>query len=133
MNANRTVVSLVSNTLTSLVDGIIQGEYTSGFLPPQDVLAKKFNVSRTVLREAIAMMLSRNMITVKPKIGTKINPQDQWLVLVPQSHLQIDQEVYETLDMFMSLYRAKGWEGDAAYQRAAKIVETCVTRSKVQA
>lgn len=34
----------------------------------------------------------------------------------------LPMEVYETLDMFMSLYRAKGWEGDAAYERAELLI-----------
>jgi DNA-binding FadR family transcriptional regulator len=119
--------SQVTLTLNRLVSSITSGHY-KGMLPPQDKLATELHVSRTVLREALAMMLLRNMIDVRPKIGTKINRPDQWLVLVPQSYIQTDQEICETLDMFMSLYRVKGWEDDLAYKRAAAILQT---RSKV--
>jgi DNA-binding FadR family transcriptional regulator len=41
--------------------------YPDQLLPPQDVLAAEFGVSRTVLREAISRLLARNMVEVRLK------------------------------------------------------------------
>jgi len=114
--------SLVADTLRTLMDGIIQGEYTTGFLPPQEVLAKKFNVSRTVLREAIAMMHARNMLIIRPKIGTKINPQDQWLVLVSQEVVDAAKEAKEVLEMLMRGYHSHIMDKDL--YRAQEVIDT---------
>jgi hypothetical protein len=40
----------------------------------------------------------------------------------------IDDATRNVLDMFMSLYRAKGWEGDMAYQLAERILAAPPTR-----
>jgi hypothetical protein len=36
---------------------------------------------------------------------------------------QLNDRTKTVLDMFMSLYRAKGWEGDAAYTMANTLLE----------
>ena len=118
-DTNGTLVSMTFNKLKSRIES---GMY-SHMLPIQDELALDLKVSRSVVREAVAMMRTRNMVMVKPKTGTTINPQNEWLVLVPQSlSLSLSEEVFQTLDMFMCHYRAQGWEGDAAYVRAEKLL-----------
>src|SRR5262249_33865224 len=44
--------SLVSKVMDGLVTGIVEEKY-GAVLPPQDVLSKEFDVSRTVMREAL--------------------------------------------------------------------------------
>jgi len=131
MNINTQKVSLVADTFTSLVDCILHVEYPNGMLPPQEVLAKRFNVSRTVLREAIAMMLTRNMLTVRPKIGTKINPQDQWLVLVSQEVMDAAKEAKELLEMLMHIYHHHITDSDLYRAQAAIDTLTKATKAKV--
>ncbi len=54
---------------------------TAPILPPQDVLSKEFDVSRTVMREALSMLLARDMLDVRPKIGTRIRPMSDWRMI----------------------------------------------------
>lgn len=72
--------SLVSKVMDGLVTGIVEEKY-GAILPPQDVLSKDFDVSRTVMREALSMLLARDMLDVRPKIGTRIRPMSDWRMI----------------------------------------------------
>ncbi|WP_118178985.1 FadR/GntR family transcriptional regulator [Paraburkholderia phosphatilytica] len=72
--------SLVSKVMDGLVTGIVEDRY-GAVLPPQDVLSKDFDVSRTVMREALSMLLARDMLDVRPKIGTRIRPMRDWRMI----------------------------------------------------
>jgi len=72
--------SLVSKVMDGLVTGIVEEKY-GAVLPPQDVLSKEFDVSRTVMREALSMLLARHMLDVRPKIGTRIRPMHDWRMI----------------------------------------------------
>lgn len=71
--------SLVDRTLAQLVE-IIIASGANALIAPQDELAKQFSVSRTVVREALSTLEFLNVIAVRPKTGTRINPPDQWKV-----------------------------------------------------
>ncbi|HEY1998023.1 FadR/GntR family transcriptional regulator [Paraburkholderia sp.] len=72
--------SLVSKVMDGLVTGIVEEKY-GAVLPPQDVLSKEFDVSRTVMREALSMLLARHMLDVRPKIGTRIRAMRDWRMI----------------------------------------------------
>jgi DNA-binding FadR family transcriptional regulator len=72
--------SLVSKVMDGLVAGIVEEKY-GAVLPPQDVLSKEFDVSRTVMREALSMLLARDMLDVRPKIGTRIRAMRDWRMI----------------------------------------------------
>ncbi|MFC6311905.1 FadR family transcriptional regulator [Paraburkholderia dipogonis] len=72
--------SLVSKVMDGLVTGIVEEKY-GAILPPQDVLSKEFDVSRTVMREALSMLLARDMLDVRPKIGTRIRSMSDWRMI----------------------------------------------------
>ncbi|WP_133649017.1 FadR/GntR family transcriptional regulator [Paraburkholderia flava] len=72
--------SLVSKVMDGLVTGIVEEKY-GAVLPPQDILSKEFDVSRTVMREALSMLLARDMLDVRPKIGTRIRPMHDWRMI----------------------------------------------------
>ncbi|TAM03764.1 MAG: FadR family transcriptional regulator [Paraburkholderia sp.] len=72
--------SLVSKVMDGLIAGIVEDRY-GAVLPPQDVLSKEFDVSRTVMREALSMLLARHMLDVRPKIGTRIRPMHDWRMI----------------------------------------------------
>lgn len=74
--------SSVEKTLQSLMEAIITGEFHNG-LPPQEVLALRYNVSRTVLREAISKLEYSNIVVARPKTGSKVTPREQWKLLNP--------------------------------------------------
>ncbi|CAN7369611.1 FCD domain-containing protein [Trinickia sp. LjRoot230] len=72
--------SLVSKVMDGLVTGIVEEKY-GAILPPQDVLSKEFDVSRTVMREALSMLLARHMLDVRPKVGTRIRAMRDWRMI----------------------------------------------------
>ncbi|WP_250453482.1 FCD domain-containing protein [Caballeronia sp. ATUFL_M2_KS44] len=79
--------SLVKRVVNQLVASIVNGEYKDNVLPPQVILSKKHGVSRTIMREALSVLISRRMLDVRPKTGTRIRPAGEWLI--------IDSEVAE--------------------------------------
>ncbi|MFM0169876.1 FadR/GntR family transcriptional regulator [Paraburkholderia sediminicola] len=79
--------SLVKRVVNQLVTGIINGDYDGDVLPPQVILSKKHGVSRAIMREAISILVSRRMLDVRTKTGTRITPAKDWLI--------IDHEVAE--------------------------------------
>jgi len=87
------------------MDAIVSGEFEYG-VPPQDVLALRYNVSRTVLREAIAKLEANNVLDSRPKIGTKVKPRSEWLLInqiISQNYFKNNsskQQLGDTLDLF---------------------------------
>lgn len=74
------MASLVDKTLDRLLDMVLE-KGPSGSIPPQDQLAKQFDVSRTVLREAISKLLMLGVLSVRPKVGTTVNDTSKWKVV----------------------------------------------------
>jgi DNA-binding FadR family transcriptional regulator len=76
--------SLVAQVVRRLAEGIVAGRYGAvhaagqPVLPPQEELAGEFQVSRAVMREAVSMLLSKRMVEVRPKTGTRVRPMREW-------------------------------------------------------
>jgi DNA-binding transcriptional regulator YhcF (GntR family) len=93
-------ISSVETTLQLLMEAIIAGEFDSG-VPPQDVLALRYKVSRTVLREAVSKLEASNIVLSRPKIGTKVRPRSDWQLLnyvVAKNYLKNNQSKKLLLD-----------------------------------
>jgi DNA-binding FadR family transcriptional regulator len=73
--------SLVKRVVNELVASIVSGEYQDNLLPPQVILSQKHGVSRTIMREALSVLISRRMLDVRPKTGTRIKPAREWLII----------------------------------------------------
>ena len=74
--ANRSQHSFVVNELGK---EIVSGIHPSGALLPGDAeLVEKFDVSRTVLREAMKTLTAKGMIVPKARIGTRITERSNW-------------------------------------------------------
>ncbi|PVZ81915.1 GntR family transcriptional regulator [Serratia sp. S1B] len=58
---------------------ILVGEYQAGsILPGEMELGEKFGVSRTAVREAVKILAAKGMLLPRPRIGTRVMPQNQW-------------------------------------------------------
>ncbi|MDP2263960.1 MAG: FadR/GntR family transcriptional regulator [Hydrogenophaga sp.] len=67
------------NTVDLLGEAIVSGHYAPGAsLPPEPVLGEELGVSRTVVREAIKSLIAKGLVTTGPKVGTRVQPEDQW-------------------------------------------------------
>jgi DNA-binding FadR family transcriptional regulator len=67
------------NTVDHLGEAIVAGRYAAGaVVPPEPILCDELGVSRTVLREAVKSLIAKGLLTTGPKVGTRVQPEDQW-------------------------------------------------------
>ncbi len=58
---------------------IVKGEYEVGSILPGDAeLAERFDVSRTVLREAMKTLSAKGLIVARARIGTRVTEREKW-------------------------------------------------------
>jgi DNA-binding FadR family transcriptional regulator len=82
-------MSRPSNLHAHLVDRlgrmIVAGEIgQGGALPREDELAERFELSRTVIREATKTLQALGLIVTGPRVGSRIQPLASWRLLDPQ-------------------------------------------------
>ncbi len=70
----------VHGNIVDLLGGsIVAGRYAPGAsLPPEPLLGAELGVSRTVVREAVKSLIAKGLVTTGPKVGTRVQPEDQW-------------------------------------------------------
>jgi DNA-binding FadR family transcriptional regulator len=67
-----------------LVGEIVSGRYPSGsLLPPEPVLCQSFDVSRSVVREALKALEEKGLVHARQGHGTTVTPHDEWNLLDP--------------------------------------------------
>jgi GntR family transcriptional regulator, galactonate operon transcriptional repressor len=100
---------------------ILSGSYAPGeTLPDEPSLTVLFGVSRTVIREAVKMLVSKGMLEVRPRIGTRVTAPGNWQLLdrdVLQWHQSIQVEDGR-LSQLMELRQSI--EPDAAMHAASR-------------
>jgi DNA-binding FadR family transcriptional regulator len=100
---------------------IVQGVYPGGTpLPPEPELAAIFGVSRTVVREAVRLLASKGLVSVKHGSGVWVQPPDAWDHLDPlilASRLEIGQDI-SVLDQIIEARRIV--EPEVAYLAARR-------------
>ncbi len=63
---------------------IVRGDTPpSGSLPIEAELAKQYETSRTVIREAIKMLTAKGLVGSRPRRGTYVEPEWKWNILDP--------------------------------------------------
>jgi DNA-binding FadR family transcriptional regulator len=68
--------------VSTLGGRIVGGHFgESGMLPTESDLAAELGVSRNALREAVKVLVSKGMVEVRPKTGTRIRPVEEWNLL----------------------------------------------------
>jgi DNA-binding FadR family transcriptional regulator len=74
-----TIKNVHGNTLDHLGESIVRGFYEPGSsIPPEPMLCEELGVSRTVIREAVKSLVAKGLITTGPKVGTRVQPSDDW-------------------------------------------------------
>ncbi|MES1265353.1 MAG: FadR/GntR family transcriptional regulator, partial [Variovorax sp.] len=67
------------STLDHLGECIMRGDYEPGSaIPPEPMLCGELGVSRTVIREAMKSLVAKGLVTTGPKVGTRVQPSEQW-------------------------------------------------------
>lgn len=61
---------------------IVRGDYPPGaILPNEAQWSETFNISRSAVREAIKMLMAKNLLASRPKIGSWVEPRERWNLL----------------------------------------------------
>src|SRR2546426_11870971 len=63
--------------------GIMSGAIGQGDLSTEGDLCRHFQVSRTVLREAVKVLAAKGLIELRLKTGMHVRPRDQWNMVDP--------------------------------------------------
>jgi DNA-binding FadR family transcriptional regulator len=73
-----------SYVISEIGAGIVSGRYpVGGSLPNDAQMMAQFDVSRTVLREALKTLESKGLVEARPKVGTKVSPRSRWSYFDP--------------------------------------------------
>jgi DNA-binding FadR family transcriptional regulator len=86
MNGHRRKLplSLHEHVIDELGGRIVRGELKADqMLPIEDDLAEAFGVSRTVVREAIKVLVHKHLLEVRTRTGTRVLPSVAWNHLDP--------------------------------------------------
>ncbi len=75
---------LHAKLLACLGPEITSGEYPPGTILRTDALERRFDVSRTVVREAIRVLESMRLVESRRRVGVTVRPAEEWNVYDPQ-------------------------------------------------
>lgn len=71
--------TLQDTVLERLARDIVKGRFAEGALLPTEAdLAAEFAVGRSTVREAVRVLVSKAMLEVRPRNGTRVRPRSQW-------------------------------------------------------
>ncbi|AQW51432.1 FadR/GntR family transcriptional regulator [Streptomyces violaceusniger] len=70
--------------LESLGPAITGGDYPPGTVLRTDELERRYDVSRTVVREAVRVLESMHLVESRRRVGVTVRPTEEWDVFDPQ-------------------------------------------------
>lgn len=74
--------SLSGQVSKQLGERVLQGDILPGqLLPDENGLCEEFGVSRTVVREAVKMLVAKGLLEVRQRIGTRVLDVRHWQML----------------------------------------------------
>lgn len=69
--------------LDSVGKAIVVGAYDANPFPTEADLAKQYEVSRSVTREAVKMLTAKGLLVARPRKGTSVQPAGAWNLFDP--------------------------------------------------
>ncbi|MGP2437494.1 FadR/GntR family transcriptional regulator [Streptomyces sp. JW3] len=75
---------LHGRVLDTLGPAITAGEYPVGSVLRTDELAQRYDVSRSVMREAVRVLESMHLVESRRRVGVTVLPEREWNVYDPQ-------------------------------------------------
>ncbi|MFD9433622.1 FadR/GntR family transcriptional regulator [Streptomyces sp. NPDC060002] len=75
---------LHGRVLDALGPAITAGEYPPGSVLRTDELAQRFDVSRSVMREAVRVLESMHLVESRRRVGVTVRPRSAWNVYDPE-------------------------------------------------
>jgi len=74
--------SLSSRVTAEVGRDIVTGRYAPGtLLKDEETLSRRYRVSRTVIRDAIKVLVGKGLLEVRRGIGTRVKPRHSWGLL----------------------------------------------------
>lgn len=70
--------NLTYGMLDMLGKAVVTGQYDNRPFPTEAELAKQYDVSRSVVREAVKMLGAKGLLTARPRKGTTVQATDRW-------------------------------------------------------
>lgn len=72
----------IDGVLAMLGGAIARGGFAPGAsLPPEGELEARFGASRGVVREAVKILATKGLVSVRPRVGTRVRPRGDWSLL----------------------------------------------------
>ena len=75
--------NLTYGMLDSLGRAIVTGVYDNQPFPTEAELAQQYDVSRSVVREAVKMLTAKGLLSARPRQGTVVQPSSSWNLFGP--------------------------------------------------
>lgn len=99
--------NLSQHTARELGLKIVRGDWRPGdTLPDEPALCALYDVSRTVVREAIKMLMSKGLVEVRPRRGTTVQPRKRWQMLDAEL-LEWQQHTLPSMDTLLQLVEVR--------------------------
>lgn len=106
---------------------IVRGDsQPGGDFPIEAELAKQYQTSRTVIREAIKMLTAKGLVGSRPRRGTFVEPESKWNILDPDVLRWILQRRFSFELMHDFLVVRQGIEPKAAAEAALRQDQTAI-------
>ena len=117
LSPTRRPKGLVTEIVKTLADDIRLGSLVEGSkLPTESELSERFDVSRTVVREAISRLQASQLVETRHGVGTFVNaqPSTDSMFRIDPEDMAVASEVISLLELRISL------ESEAAYLAAQR-------------
>lgn len=75
--------NLTRGMLDALGRAIVTGEFRDRAFPTEADLARRYDVSRSVTREAVKMLTAKGLLSARPRQGTIVQPEASWNLFDP--------------------------------------------------
>lgn len=100
-------------------------------------LGETFGVSRTVMREAFGVLMSKGLISAKPRVGTNVCPRTSWNLLdrdVVTWRLQVglDLDFFQNLEQLRQIFEPVAAELAAEFASDNEILEIRISYESMQ-
>ena len=74
---------LHGQVVRSVGSAIVRGDLAVGSTVDPDAVGHRFEVSRTVVREAFKVLGAKGLLEARPKRGTTVSPRERWRLMDP--------------------------------------------------
>jgi len=75
--------SVTQDIFQHLGEAIVTGKYDNAPFPTELNLSLQYGAARSITREAVKMLISKGLLTSRPRWGTRVESEDHWNLLDP--------------------------------------------------